>query len=324
VLLETESVAKGGLEMSKRFTSIALCILVTVNLALLLSCGGVPDIPKAENKQAKQQGQADKRDEQKQQAANHPEAPAPKSAPSPKAMGEVFDLGGFRYRIVDVVASSLIGDRYVNERPDGGAVFVIVTYDMENLGKESRTVAADDLTLLDSGGREFSPSSRANTALAMTEHNKDFLLSQMQPGIVRRAKTAFEVPQSSAQGLILSVHEKGFFGTGTIQVALESAGARQQSEKRQRQEEKRKAAEERRNADAEALAAKREAQKKFEEEHPDEAATKKFTPVVNNARQLIKLKIYGSAREKLKKVIDEAPGTDIAEEAKKLLESIPQ
>jgi hypothetical protein len=195
---------------------------------------------------------------------------------------------------------------------------------MENLGNETRTVLADDLSLLDSEGREFRPSSRANTALLAVERNKDFLLSELQPGIVRKAKTVFEIPRSSARGLILVVHEKGFLGTGKIRVALESKAAKKEAEQERRLEEAKEAKAERRREAAQAKAAKAEAQREFEKDHPEEAARKKYSGILSNAKALAKAKVYGPARKSLRRIIAEAPGTKIAAEAKQLLESIPE
>jgi hypothetical protein len=55
-----------------------------------------------------------------------------------------------------------------------------------------------------------------------------------------------------------------------------------------------------------------------------EMTAKRLHAVLANARNLIKAKVYPPAREKLKQIIDEAPGTSEADEAKTLLDSIPK
>jgi hypothetical protein len=315
--------------MKGRAKVVALSVLIALVIAVLLSCGGQgtkgvnPSSPAADEPRHRETGhpatvEKQDKEEDRQEEQRH------KIAAETKAMGEWFTLGGFRYRIMDVDGNTFIGNQVVNERADNGAVFVIVSYDIENLGNKTETVMTDGTTLLDSEGREFRPSSRANTALLMTsEHKRDFILSELQPGIVRKMRTAFELPQSSAQGLTLLVHEKGFFGTGKIRVALESKGAKEEAEQQLRLEASKKEEAEQRKLAAEAKAAKEQARLTFEREHPDEAAQKRFTGVLHNARALINAKIYTSAEKSLRRIIKEAPGTKIAAEAQHVLESMP-
>jgi hypothetical protein len=53
-------------------------------------------------------------------------------------------------------------------------------------------------------------------------------------------------------------------------------------------------------------------------------AAKPLRPRLANARDLIKAKAYPPAREKLQQIINEAPGTPEADEAKSLLDSMPK
>jgi hypothetical protein len=56
----------------------------------------------------------------------------------------------------------------------------------------------------------------------------------------------------------------------------------------------------------------------------EEMAAKRLRAMLSNASNLIKAKVYPPARLKLQQIIDEAPGTAEAEEAKTLLDSIPK
>jgi hypothetical protein len=55
-----------------------------------------------------------------------------------------------------------------------------------------------------------------------------------------------------------------------------------------------------------------------------EMAAKRLRAMLSNARNLIKAKVYPPARKNLQGIIDEAPGTPEADEAKTLLDSIPK
>jgi predicted Zn-dependent protease len=68
--------------------------------------------------------------------------------------------------------------------------------------------------------------------------------------------------------------------------------------------------------------AKEEARRRFEREHPSEAAREQFGGLLGDAQNLIKAGIYSDAEEKLRRIINGAPGTEIAAEAKQVLESI--
>ena len=136
-------------------------------------------------------------------------------------MGDEFQLGKFKYRVSGATARSVIGSQFGSEEASSGATFLIVTYSIENSSNESQTVLADDLKLMDSKGRKFESSSRANTALMLHSNKKDFAISELQPGIARSQETAFEIPTNVLDGdLTLVVPEKGFFSSGQAKVKL--------------------------------------------------------------------------------------------------------
>lgn len=146
-----------------------------------------------------------------------PQTPRPTATPEPTVrIGQAFTLGKFRYVITGRQTTQFIGNQFVNKRPGPGATFLIVSYTIENVSNETATSMTGDFQLIDSQGRKFTPSSNAETALAMTEENQDWLLSQLQPGVPKAAKQVFEVPLASVQapGLKLVVPEKGLFATG--------------------------------------------------------------------------------------------------------------
>lgn len=133
-------------------------------------------------------------------------------------IGESFQLGDFNYSINNIQRTQFIGNRFVSEQSNTGASFVIVTFSITNESNKTKTVLTDDFKILDNRGREFQPSSRANTALVMSR-GKEFVLSELQPGIPQTIQTAFEIPDS-AENIFLEIPEKGLFSTGKIRVAL--------------------------------------------------------------------------------------------------------
>ncbi len=147
---------------------------------------------------------------------------APASAKSTVfAVGDRVELGDYAYTIHQLGTATVIGNpKFGGEKAGQGATFVIVEYTIENLTNESQTVLSDDLKLLDSKGRKFDTSSRATTAL-LAEEGQDFLLSELQPGLPKRTKTAFLVPQDATSGeLKIVIPEKGLFSGGEAVVKV--------------------------------------------------------------------------------------------------------
>lgn len=141
------------------------------------------------------------------------------------SIGDTFTLGEFKYTINGVNTTRSIGKMvfgsFMGETASPGATFVIVSYTMENVGLESQTVLSDDFQILDGSNRTFKPSSKANVALLTESDDKDFLLSELQPGLPRTMKQAFEIPEKALEAPItIVIPEKGFFSSGKAKVQV--------------------------------------------------------------------------------------------------------
>jgi hypothetical protein len=152
-------------------------------------------------------------------------APGPVARPGAPGLGDFFTLGEFKYRITEVNTTRRIGKtlfgEFIGEEAPPGAVFVIVSYTIENMGSESQTVLSDDFKMEDGRARTFRPSSKANVALLMESDDKDFLLSELQPGLPRAMKQAFELPEQAIDStLTVVVPEKGFWARGSVRVQV--------------------------------------------------------------------------------------------------------
>ncbi len=151
--------------------------------------------------------------------------PEPASREATPGLGDFFTLGEFKYRITEVNTTRRIGKtlfgEFVGEQASPGAVFVLVSYTIENMGSESQTVLSDDFKIEDGRGRTFKPSSDANVALLMESDDEDFLLSELQPGLPRGMKQAFELPEQAVDSPItIVVPEKGFWARGSVRVQV--------------------------------------------------------------------------------------------------------
>ncbi len=161
--------------------------------------------------------------ESRRSAANGstPASDSESAAGNGLGVGDEFQLGDYKYVVTQFQTRPFIGGSFQSENASSGATFVIIHYTIENLTNESQTVLSDDFKLQDFKGRTFSPSSDATTALMMESSDKDFILSEVQPGIVRAMQTAFEVPlESTEHNLTLVVPEKGLWSSGEAKVTL--------------------------------------------------------------------------------------------------------
>lgn len=155
------------------------------------------------------------------EVAQPKEVVAEKPAAAPTKMGEKIQLGKFAYVVSKVSKARSVGNDFVNAKASDGAVFLVVDYTIENLGKETETVLTDDFQIVDKQGRTFKASSDANSALAMSG-GKDLLLSEIQPGLKRQMRSAFEVPEIVVkEGAKLVIPEKGW-GSGKVEIELKS------------------------------------------------------------------------------------------------------
>lgn len=143
------------------------------------------------------------------------------SSGNQREQGQTFRLGKYSYNIGRCFYKNSIGPSGFETFPAGKAVFCVVHYSILNETQETQTVASDDFNLRDAKGRVFRPSARALTALIMRGANKDFILSELQPGVEQQTMTAFEIPpDATVGGLVLIVPEKGLMSSGKAEVVL--------------------------------------------------------------------------------------------------------
>ena len=135
---------------------------------------------------------------------------------------ETFRLGDFSYMINECETRDSIGAGYMRRTmASSGAAFLLVHFTILNESMKTQTVAADDFLIRDAKGREFRPSSKANTALMMAGKQDDFLIRELQPGIEKESITAFELPEDVLDSsLFLVVPEKGVFGRKHVIVKI--------------------------------------------------------------------------------------------------------
>src|SRR5690606_18566654 len=112
-------------------------------------------------------------------------------------VGDRVVVGERAYTITDVRTASSVGDDFTKQTATG--IFVIVTMNVENIGKESATMSSTDVKIIDSEGRTFESDTEAWTAL-----KENILLKQIQPGLPVVGQTIFDVPKGITANLQVS------------------------------------------------------------------------------------------------------------------------
>ncbi|MCB2199696.1 DUF4352 domain-containing protein [bacterium] len=154
-------------------------------------------------------------------SSNSNKTNSPEKATPTFAIGETFTLGKYQYHITHVKRGSAIGTKYNNTKASDGAVFVAIYYTIENIDNETHVVALDDFILVDWLGRRFDASSNANTQLSFLLDYKGLFSEQLQPGLMRKMVTAYEVPTQVLENAItFEIPEKGIWNTGISRVVV--------------------------------------------------------------------------------------------------------
>jgi len=114
--------------------------------------------------------------------------------------GDKVEVGSFAYTInsydvTDKIGQSVAGT-FMGEKADG--IFLVLDITIENVAKESKTFVGDNVKIIDDQNRLFEHDSIAELYLP---DNQKLTLEQMQPGLPKRGKLVFDVPQDM-RGLI--------------------------------------------------------------------------------------------------------------------------
>jgi hypothetical protein len=138
-------------------------------------------------------------------------------------IGDLVKVGDNTFQVTRREIRSSLGPNEYRTVPSPGAVFIVVYYSVTNNSNQTEVDWSDnDFMLKDSQDREFSPASKATTAIEMTDSEKDFMLSELQPGVTKPTCTAFEVPKDSADGaLTFVISGGGIFGTKKKEISLQ-------------------------------------------------------------------------------------------------------
>lgn len=141
--------------------------------------------------------------------ASQPE-PAATPAPTTYKVGDRVVVGDRAYTITNVKTTAFVGDEYSKQTATG--VFVIVSMNIENIGKASATMLTSDAKIVDSQGRTFESDTNAWPYL-----KDNILIKQIQPGLPIKGETIFDVPKGIDATLQVT---DGGFTTEPVNITL--------------------------------------------------------------------------------------------------------
>ncbi|MFA5061389.1 MAG: DUF4352 domain-containing protein [Candidatus Pacearchaeota archaeon] len=107
------------------------------------------------------------------------------------SVGDSVQAGDFKWKITQFTTSKTIGSNpYLTSEASG--IYLILDVEVENTGNSAEYLMDSYLKLIDNQNREFSPDSGAAIYL---DSNKALLFEQVNPGIVKKGKIVFDVPE---------------------------------------------------------------------------------------------------------------------------------
>lgn len=125
-------------------------------------------------------------------------------------IGETVQDGDLAFTATSVATASSLGNSLTSTKAQG--IFYVITLEIENKGKETKTIDSSMITLTDSQDRKFDRSIEGQTAKGLSQGKVDLFLQQVQPGLSVTGDIVFDIPKD-ATGLKLAV-KSSLFGTG--------------------------------------------------------------------------------------------------------------
>ncbi|MDZ4837411.1 MAG: DUF4352 domain-containing protein [Candidatus Melainabacteria bacterium] len=140
-------------------------------------------------------------------------------------IGEPVVLDDIEYVINSVKCGQSVGNNsYTSQSAEDGASFVVVGYTVLNKKKETTTFFPD-MKLTAKDNTIYSQDAKGQTAATMSGMNKDFLVSQLQPGITKKGLMVFELPKDKiSQGFVISMSSASLFDRHKVLILNSTQG----------------------------------------------------------------------------------------------------
>ena len=126
------------------------------------------------------------------------------TSPSPESIAKVGEAvidGDVSFTVQGVKTANTLGS-YYSKAAQG--MFYILTLQVKNEAKDTKTIDSSQFQIVDSHGRTFDRSTDGQTALGLQQGHVDLFLQQVQPSLSLLGDVVFDVPKD-ATGLKLIV-----------------------------------------------------------------------------------------------------------------------
>ncbi|HEY2422207.1 MAG TPA: DUF4352 domain-containing protein [Neobacillus sp.] len=113
-------------------------------------------------------------------------------------VGDLVNTGKLGYKVLHVETTKEIkSDNQFIESAKTEGQFVIIDIEAFNNDKKARMVDSNMFKIKDDQGREFEPTNDS-TVMMVVEGAMDFFLKDINPGLSKKGKLVFELPQDAA------------------------------------------------------------------------------------------------------------------------------
>ncbi len=114
------------------------------------------------------------------------------------AAGDIVKTGKLGYKVLHVdITKEIKSNNQFIESAKTDRQFVIIDVEAFNYDKKARMVDSNMFKVKDNKGREFEPTNDSNVLMAV-EGAADFFLQDINPGLSKKGKLVFELPEDAA------------------------------------------------------------------------------------------------------------------------------
>ncbi len=113
-------------------------------------------------------------------------------------VGDLVNTGKLGYKVLNVESTKEIkSDNQFIESAKTDGQFVVIDIEAFNNDKKARMVDSNMFKIKDDQGREFEPTNDSDVMMVV-EGAMDFFLQDINPGLSKKGKLVFELPQDAA------------------------------------------------------------------------------------------------------------------------------
>lgn len=124
-------------------------------------------------------------------------------------IGEAVSDKELSFKITNISKAKTLGSY---SRVSAQGTFNVITLEIKNEGKETKTIDSSMLKVVDGQGRKFDRSIEGQTAKGLSQGKVDLFLQQVQPGLSVTGDIVFDLPDDATDAFL--VVQGSMFSTG--------------------------------------------------------------------------------------------------------------